>query len=286
MYTYILSECVSVWEAFERACVCMCATSQRGAAPEGLCVRAAGAVRWSCSVRMMCWNHLNPLLQLQHLPACSDQSERRAKSHDESAHSVIFSENPGGGIGTKDRPLQPRNAPVASTLSILPTTFWLWCVRPLRGGTVFPVYTSTPHLNTSNPMDHDRKMTEGLISRERFTYIHWKAVFVIYFFILWISWDIPIVEFEVWTFLSAVLSVYPPSSSSSSSEACLRPGVEHQRPSNVRSQGLLDNKWNPWWCWAVEKASISGNRKRRWNWSRQLRQKGLDSWSGRPISAG
>lgn len=47
------------------------------------------------------------------------------------------------------------------------------------------------------------------------------------------------VEFEVWTFLSAVLSVYLPSSWS---EACLRSGVEQQTPSSVRSQGFLDNK--------------------------------------------
>lgn len=139
-------------------------------------VRATGAVRWSCGVRMMCWNLLNPLLQLQHLPAHGDQSEQRTRSRDESAHSVIFSGNPGGGLGTKAKPQHPRNTPVASTLSILPTTSWLWYVRPLRGGTVSPAHTSTPHLNASNHLDHDRKMTEGLISWEQFTYIHWKAL--------------------------------------------------------------------------------------------------------------
>lgn len=262
----------------------MCVTGRRGPGPEGLCVGAAGAVSWSCGVRMMCWNHLNPLLQLQHLPARSDQSEGRARSRDELAHSVIFSGNPGGGLGTKAKPRHPRTTPVASTLSILPTTSWLWYVRPLRGGTVSPAHTSTPHLNGSNPTDHDRKMTEGLISWERFTYTHWKAVCIIYFIILWISWDIPMVEFDVWNFLSTVLSVYLPFFSP---QAYLRSGVEQQRPSKVRSQGFLDNKKDPWRCWAAGKASdLSGNRKRWWNLSRQLSQKGLDSWSGRPISAG
>lgn len=149
-------------------CVCACLLRAGGApGPEGLCVRAAGAVRWSCGVKMMCWNHLNPLLQLQHLPAHGDQSEQRAWSRDESAHSVIFSENPGGGLRTKAMPSTPETLLLhpPSPSSPQPPGFDTLdpCVEELS-----PLLTAAhpTHLNASNPMDHDRKMTEGLISRE------------------------------------------------------------------------------------------------------------------------
>lgn len=108
-----------------------------------LCLRAAGAERPSCGVRARSWNHPNPLLQLQHLLARHNQSEGRAASRDKSACSVIFSGDPCGGVGTKANPHHPKTLALHPPSPSSPTAFWLWYLRPLRGGIASPVHTPT-----------------------------------------------------------------------------------------------------------------------------------------------
>lgn len=103
------TECASAFENHPSEWyVCVCCEPAGPFGFSRLCLRAAGAVRPSRGVRVRSWNRPNPLLQLQHLLAWHNQSQGRARSRDESACSVIFSGDPGGGVGTKANPHHPK----------------------------------------------------------------------------------------------------------------------------------------------------------------------------------
>lgn len=105
------------------------------------CVWELLVLQNSCSVRVMCWNHLHPLRQLQHLLAHRSQSKERTQCRDESACSVIFFRGSWCRVWTKANPTTPI-PPAALTYSILPKTFRLWYVRPLHGRIDSPAHTN------------------------------------------------------------------------------------------------------------------------------------------------